>query len=626
MAFTPPASGGSLGAGIDISELEDPTVKGDLIVGDGTGGPSALTAGANDTLLIADSGEATGLKWSNTLATVDIDGGSVDGAIIGAAAAANVTSKILSVTPDAITSSGTNDVSLSIAQTLNDSGAPGGSDNYIGLLLNVTETDVTGWNNVGIFDFQIGNASIFAMNNTGTLVLHQKGGTPGTNNTTIQNDGTTTSFGMGAGAGGFKFSPATVTSSSTADKGLQIAQTLNDPGASGGNDTYTGLFMNLTETDTTGWDNRFLMDLQVDGKSAFQIDHVNAGINLSDRGVGNFQIAVNDQNPGGDDAGAALQLQGGAAGGNTTGDAGGNVNIIGGAAAGSGNNDGGSLLFIGGTATGSGNPGLFGIIQPGGTPGTDQVAIAHDGQDAQFINLDSTGGFTFQDASFNEIFFGDSAGFAITQQIQTTGSPNALLVTGAAHTTLTASTEAVGVDLDLSATVQFATGALATQRAIRVLAPTYGFVGASTLTDAATLYIDKAPVAGTNATITNAYSVWVDAGVSRFDGRVLEAQGADVASGTNITLGADGNTFEITGTTKVDLISNIGWTEGSSVTLIANESVTIDSGTATSSTNVTIKLAGGVDFAMTADDTLTLKLSSTTAGGQAWREITRSAN
>lgn len=108
-------------------------------------------------------------------------------------------------------------------------------------------------------------------------------------------------------------------------------------------------------------------------------------------------------------------------------------------------------------------------------------------------------------------------------------------------------------------------------------------------------------------------------------GRARFTQGADVVSATNLSLGFDGNVFELTGTTAVTLISNIGWQEGSEIMLVANENVTITNGTATSGTNITIKLAGAANFAMTADDTLTLVLCSTTAGGQAWREKSRAA-
>lgn len=93
-----------------------------------------------------------------------------------------------------------------------------------------------------------------------------------------------------------------------------------------------------------------------------------------------------------------------------------------------------------------------------------------------------------------------------------------LQVKGVADTALTASTEASDVIFDFARTAQFGTGALTNQRALKVLAPSYGFVGASTITNAATVYISDAPVAGTNATITNAYSLWCDAGLARFDG------------------------------------------------------------------------------------------------------------
>jgi len=109
---------------------------------------------------------------------------------------------------------------------------------------------------------------------------------------------------------------------------------------------------------------------------------------------------------------------------------------------------------------------------------------------------------------------------SITQSVSTSGSPTALTLTGGAHTTLTASTEATDVNFNLARTVQFATGALTTQRAIRIQAPTYGFVGASTITTASTLSISGPPVAGTNATITNAYALNIESGISNFNGAI----------------------------------------------------------------------------------------------------------
>lgn len=106
---------------------------------------------------------------------------------------------------------------------------------------------------------------------------------------------------------------------------------------------------------------------------------------------------------------------------------------------------------------------------------------------------------------------------------------------------------------------------------------------------------------------------------------IIGKQGTDIASSSTIVIPKDGNVFELTGTTAVNLITSTGWQDGTEITLIANENVTINHGTVTSGSDITILLAGSSNFAMTANDTLKLVLSSTTAGGQAWREVSRTA-
>ncbi len=115
--------------------------------------------------------------------------------------------------------------------------------------------------------------------------------------------------------------------------------------------------------------------------------------------------------------------------------------------------------------------------------------------------------------------------WSLTEGIATSGTSTGLTWTGGAHTGLTASTDIPAVNFNLAQTVQHATGALATQRAFVVQAPTYSFVGASTLTKAATFAITGAPATGTNATITNSYSLWVQAGKAQFDGALTIANG-----------------------------------------------------------------------------------------------------
>lgn len=149
--------------------------------------------------------------------------------------------------------------------------------------------------------------------------------------------------------------------------------------------------------------------------------------------------------------------------------------------------------------------------------------------------------------------------------------------------------------------------------------------GAVIVDNGASLYIASALAPGGSVTITNNYSLFVDSGPSRFDGAIIGSQGTDIASASTIVIPIDGNTFELTGTTAVNLITTTGYQDGHEIMLVANENVTINHGTATSGANVTILLAGAGNFAMTANDTLTLRLCTTTANGQAWREKCRTA-
>jgi hypothetical protein len=105
-------------------------------------------------------------------------------------------------------------------------------------------------------------------------------------------------------------------------------------------------------------------------------------------------------------------------------------------------------------------------------------------------------------------------------------------------------------------------------------------------------------------------------------GRLVTVQGVDVASANNLALGNDGNVFEITGTTQINLLSNVGWQNGSMIVLLFTTTPTVKHNQTTSGTDITIQLSGGADFAATAGDTLTLVLSEI-GGTQAWRELCR---
>lgn len=118
---------------------------------------------------------------------------------------------------------------------------------------------------------------------------------------------------------------------------------------------------------------------------------------------------------------------------------------------------------------------------------------------------------------------------AISPTVGTGTQPSSVTVTAPNHTALTAATEYSDVFLNLNRTVQFSAGFLSSQRAIKISAPTYSAVSASTFTNAATIQIDSAPIAGTNLTLTNAYALRVLTGTAAGVG--IAIQGADSQSG-----------------------------------------------------------------------------------------------
>ena len=117
-------------------------------------------------------------------------------------------------------------------------------------------------------------------------------------------------------------------------------------------------------------------------------------------------------------------------------------------------------------------------------------------------------------------------------------------------------------------TVTFASGtSLTNERDVQILAPTY--VGTApgnlTITNAATFYIDAAPIVGANSTLNNRYALWSDSGVNRFDGFVDMAGSATVTG--ILTVGATSGASQITvngpsgGCVMLRDTDNAGWTE-----------------------------------------------------------------
>lgn len=120
-------------------------------------------------------------------------------------------------------------------------------------------------------------------------------------------------------------------------------------------------------------------------------------------------------------------------------------------------------------------------------------------------------------------------GFGITPTAATSGSNTKFSVVTPTDTGLTASTNVPVVNFNFGGgTATHATGALALQTDFQILRRTHAFSGASTITDAATVYIEGPPLAGTNATITNAWALYAPSGNSYL-------AGLNVNGGGNIT-------------------------------------------------------------------------------------------
>lgn len=150
------------------------------------------------------------------------------------------------------------------------------------------------------------------------------------------------------------------------------------------------------------------------------------------------------------------------------------------------------------------------ITQPSGANPTASAGLsAVNGSAATFMRSD---GAPALDVTIAPTWTGVHT-FAPTAR--TTLALPGYVYTGPADTGTTTLTERNSLLIDTSATVGWAsgTGTLATQRGTLIKGPTYTCASAVTITNAATLAIDKAPVAAGSITITNPYALAVQTGV-----------------------------------------------------------------------------------------------------------------
>lgn len=185
----------------------------------------------------------------------------------------------------------------------------------------------------------------------------------------------------------------------------------------------------------------------------------------------------------------------------------------------------------------AGIPGLW-MAASSTTPTSSNFAMRVSSSITYINSAGSTGDVQLSYLGTTRYIFG-ARDLSFTPNIRTSGTGHVFTLTSPASTGLTASTEVNGLVYSLSTNRQWATGALTTQREFLINAPTYRFVGASTITNAATLAITGSPIAGTNATITNSMALWIQGGVFRFDdGLVSGSKTIDTTAGDAATINA----------------------------------------------------------------------------------------
>lgn len=127
----------------------------------------------------------------------------------------------------------------------------------------------------------------------------------------------------------------------------------------------------------------------------------------------------------------------------------------------------------------------------------------------------------------------------VTHTALASGLPaTTLTVTQPADTGLTVANHTV-ISV-VGGSVEYTTGAAVTlARVVGISPTTYTATGATqTITTAATLHIEGPPVASTNVTITNAYSLWIDSGIAVLDDGIEMVERAAVSRAVTAGRGA----------------------------------------------------------------------------------------
>jgi len=226
--------------------------------------------------------------------------------------------------------------------------------------------------------------------------------------------------------------------------------------------------------------------------------------------------------------------------------------------------------------------GIFGIMTNAGGNTAGDIAIA------MRVSSGSAGNFSsvarWYGPTGKVVFSGgpDTSGMGNTTDTQFT-------VTVPNHVNQITTVESPDVLFTLGSKT-WAAGNITTQRFFQITQPTANFATASTITTATTLSIAGAPVAGTNATITNPYTFNVESGASLFNGAVIVNQpsAATIAQSWVAAASPTANTLEVRSSS-----GNIIFYVGADGGVCANRNVSANGYFAASETAAGYSFQGG---------------------------------
>lgn len=192
------------------------------------------------------------------------------------------------------------------------------------------------------------------------------------------------------------------------------------------------------------------------------------------------------------------------------------------------------------------------------TAGSNTNVLATDGSGNLFWQAAGTGTGTVNSGTATNIAYYASTGTAISGSANITISSTGrvgiaptltnsgvvpyLTITAPVDTLITAGTEGIGISFVAAGRQHASNSNVGKQREIVLTAPTYSFATlGGTITVAATLAIEAAPIAGTAATLTNTFALWLQAGSIGFGDGIAGANlGIISQSGGSLTISSLG--------------------------------------------------------------------------------------